>query len=189
MYYLKLFKTSLASLKLYSNLMKDLKKTFSVLQSRMCYMAGRPAAERVSLFLLILSAIVTTPTTVGFLRRTLDELTELISKSKQLYPKAFPGAVFRESKSTWVFPSGATIWFSYLDKDKDVTRYQGQAFNWIAIDEITQYPTPMYGNIYGPVYVPPIPNSPKISRCAVQPTPAVLEDGGSKNVHRSGRPR
>ena len=76
------------------------------------------------------------------LRRTLDELTELISKSKQLYPKAFPGATFRESKSTWVFPSGATIWFSYLDKDKDVTRYQGQAFNWIAIDEITQYPTP-----------------------------------------------
>ena len=75
------------------------------------------------------------------LRRTLDELTELISKSKQLYTKAFPGAVFRESKSTWVFPSGATIWFSYLDKDKDVTRYQGQAFNWIAIDEITQYPT------------------------------------------------
>ena len=76
------------------------------------------------------------------LRRTLDELTELISKSRQLYPKAFPGAVFRESKSTWVFPSGATIWFSYLDKDKDVTRYQGQAFNWIAIDEVTQYPTP-----------------------------------------------
>lgn len=76
------------------------------------------------------------------LRRTLDELTELISKSKQLYTKAFPGAVFRESKSTWVFPSGATIWFSYLDKDKDVTRYQGQAFNWIAIDEVTQYPTP-----------------------------------------------
>jgi hypothetical protein len=76
------------------------------------------------------------------LRRTLDELTELISKSKQLYTKAFPGAIFRESKSTWVFPSGATIWFSYLDKDKDVTRYQGQAFNWIAIDEITQYPTP-----------------------------------------------
>lgn len=29
------------------------------------------------------------------LRRTLDELTELISKSKQLYPKAFPGASFR----------------------------------------------------------------------------------------------
>ena len=76
------------------------------------------------------------------LRRTLDELTELIDKSRQLYTKAFPGAKFRESKSTWVFPSGATIWFTYLDKDKDVTRFQGQAFNWIGIDEITQYPTP-----------------------------------------------
>lgn len=76
------------------------------------------------------------------LRRTLDELTELIDKSRQLYTKAFPGARFRESKSTWHFPSGATIWFTYLDRDKDVTRFQGQAFNWIGIDEITQYPTP-----------------------------------------------
>ena len=76
------------------------------------------------------------------LRRTLDELTELIDKSRQLYPKAFPGAKFRESKSTWHFPSGATIWFTYLDKDKDVTRFQGQSFNWIGIDEITQYPSP-----------------------------------------------
>jgi hypothetical protein len=75
------------------------------------------------------------------LRRTLDELTELIDKSRQLYPKAFPGATFRESKSTWHFPSGATMWFTYLDRDKDVTRFQGQAFNWIGIDEITQYPT------------------------------------------------
>ena len=76
------------------------------------------------------------------LRRTLDELTELIDKSRQLYTKAFPGAKFRESKSPWHFPSGATIWFTYLDRDKDVTRFQGQAFNWIGIDEITQYPTP-----------------------------------------------
>ncbi len=76
------------------------------------------------------------------LRRTLGELTELIDKSRQLYMKAFPEAVFKESKSTWIFPSGATILFSYLDRDTDVTRYQGQSFNWIAIDEITHYPTP-----------------------------------------------
>ena len=33
------------------------------------------------------------------------------------------------------------MWFTYLDRDKDVTRFQGQAFNWIGIDEITQYPS------------------------------------------------
>ena len=75
------------------------------------------------------------------LRRTIAELTELIDKSRQFYPQAFPGAVFKESKSMWVFPSGATALFSYLDKDSDVTRYQGQSFSWIGIDEITHYPT------------------------------------------------
>ena len=114
------------------------------------------------------------------LRRTLDELTELISKSKQLYPKAFPGATFRESKSTWVFPSGATIWFSYLDKDKDVTRYQGQAFNWIAIDEITQYPTPYVWEYLRSRLRATDPSCPPIYPCVVQQTPAVSAAGGSK---------
>jgi hypothetical protein len=52
--------------------MGDLKKSFSVLQNRMCYMGARPGAERVSLFLLILSAIVTTAITVGFFSAVLS---------------------------------------------------------------------------------------------------------------------
>ena len=72
MNYRKLFQTSLVRLKLYSNLMGDLKKTFSVPLNRMCYMGVRPEAERVSLFLLILSAIVTTATTVGFFSAVLS---------------------------------------------------------------------------------------------------------------------
>ena len=76
------------------------------------------------------------------LRRTLAELTELVDQSRKLYPKAFPGSIFRESKNTWSFPSGATALFSYVDKDTDVTRYQGQSFTWIGIDELGQYPTP-----------------------------------------------
>ena len=70
------------------------------------------------------------------LRRTLAELTELIDKSKQIYPKAFPRAKFKESTKTWEFPSGATALFSYVDKDDDVYRYQGQSFTWIGIDEL-----------------------------------------------------
>ena len=76
------------------------------------------------------------------LRRTNDELRELIHKSSELYPKARAGAKWSERKSQWTFPSGARIWMSYLEQDKDVLRYQGQSFTWVGFDELTQYPTP-----------------------------------------------
>jgi hypothetical protein len=76
------------------------------------------------------------------LRRSSDELRELVQKSQELYPNAYPGAKWRERQSEWWFPSGARLWLTYLDNDKDVMRYQGQAFSYIAFDELTQYPTP-----------------------------------------------
>ncbi len=76
------------------------------------------------------------------LRRTNDELREIIHKSQELYPKAFPGAKWMEKKSQWTFPSGARIWMTYLEQEKDVLRYQGQAFTYIGFDELTQYRTP-----------------------------------------------
>lgn len=80
------------------------------------------------------------------LRRTNDELRELIWKSQELYPKLFKGAKWREKEKEWRFPSGARLWMTYLEKDEDVMRYQGQAFTWIAFDELTQYPTPFAWN-------------------------------------------
>lgn len=75
------------------------------------------------------------------LRKTLPELTELIDKSRELYPKAYPGAKFNESKKTWVFPSGCKIQFGYCERDADVYQYQGQAYTWIGFDELTHMPT------------------------------------------------
>ena len=71
----------------------------------------------------------------------MPELRELIDKSRELYPKAFKGAKFREVEKIWRFPSGASLEFGYLDRDADVYRYQGQSYTWIGIDELTQYPT------------------------------------------------
>ena len=76
------------------------------------------------------------------LRRTNDELRELIWKSQELYPKAFPGAKWAEKKSQWTLPSGAKLWLTYLEREDDVRRYQGLAFSYIAFDELTQHPTP-----------------------------------------------
>jgi len=75
------------------------------------------------------------------LRRSMPELRELIDKSRELYPKAFKGAKFREVEKLWNFPSGAKIEFGFLERDSDVYRYQGQAYSWIGFDEITHLPT------------------------------------------------
>jgi len=75
------------------------------------------------------------------LRKSMPELRELIDKSRELYPRAFPGCKFREVEKLWNFPSGAKIEFGFLERDADVYRYQGQAYSWIGFDEITHLPT------------------------------------------------
>ena len=75
------------------------------------------------------------------LRRSMPELRELIDKSRELYPKAFPGSKYKEVEKLWNFPSGAKVEFGFLERDADVYRYQGQAYSWIGFDEITHLPT------------------------------------------------
>tara|TARA_R110000744_G_scaffold168202_4_gene285823 strand:- start:1718 stop:3418 length:1701 start_codon:yes stop_codon:yes gene_type:complete len=75
------------------------------------------------------------------LRRSMPELREIIDKSRELYPKAFHGAKYKEVEKMWTFPSGAKVEFGFLERDADVYRYQGQAYSWIGFDEITHLPT------------------------------------------------
>lgn len=76
------------------------------------------------------------------IRRTMDELRDLIRESLILYKKWDKRAKFNAQTSTWTFPSGARLWMSYLDRDSDVEKYRGQAYSWIGIDELTHYATP-----------------------------------------------
>jgi len=80
------------------------------------------------------------------LRRTTEELRDLIRESKGLYDNPIIKGKWGERSQTWTFPSGAQLWMSYLDRDDDVTRYQGQAYTWIGFDELTQWPTPYAWN-------------------------------------------
>lgn len=74
------------------------------------------------------------------IRRTMPELRDLIHISKDLYQRAFPKARWRDQEKEWTFPSGARIKFGYCESIDDTHQYQGQAFNWIGIDEAGQYP-------------------------------------------------
>ena len=73
------------------------------------------------------------------LRKTYPQLTELIDKSLRYYTQAFPGAVFRETTHTWVFPSGAKVRFASLPHPRDKLNFQGLAFDYIAFDELTHF--------------------------------------------------
>ena len=75
------------------------------------------------------------------IRRSMPELREIIDKSRELYPQAFPGSKYKEVEKLWTFPSGAKVEFGFLERDADVYRYQGQAYSWIGFDEITHLPT------------------------------------------------
>jgi len=53
------------------------------------------------------------------LRRSMPELREMIDKSRELYPQAFPGAKFREVEKLWNFPSGAKVEFGFLERPRN----------------------------------------------------------------------
>lgn len=73
------------------------------------------------------------------LRKTYPQLTELIDKTLNLYPQIFPKAKYNSTTHTWKFPSGAKIIFGSLPHSKDKYNYQGQAYDFIGFDELTQF--------------------------------------------------
>ena len=103
------------------------------------------------------------------LRRSMPELRELIDKSRELYPKAFPGCKYKEVEKLWNFPSGAKVEFGFLERDADVYRYQGQAYSWIGFDEITHLPTEFAWNYLGSRLRTTDPEIETYMRCTANP--------------------
>ncbi len=73
------------------------------------------------------------------LRKTFPQLSELIDKSLNYYPRAFSDAKYNASAHRWTFPSGAKIVFGSLHRTQDKIQYQGQAYDFIAFDELTHF--------------------------------------------------
>ena len=82
------------------------------------------------------------------LRKTYPQLGELIDKSLNYYPRAFPKAKYNDSKHSWTFPSGAKIVFGAMQYTKDRTKYQGQAYDFVAFDELTHFTWDEYSYLF-----------------------------------------
>jgi predicted phage terminase large subunit-like protein len=52
-----------------------------------------------------------------------------------------PGVKWIDKEKKFVFPSGSTLTFGYLENDSDKYRYQSSEYQFIGIDEITQFPS------------------------------------------------
>lgn len=73
-------------------------------------------------------------------RRSYKELDEIIGRSKEIYGR-IPGARFvGGDQLTWYFPGGATLRFRSLEKQEDVSKYNGHQYTWIGFDELTEFP-------------------------------------------------
>ena len=76
--------------------------------------------------------------TAVLFRNSFPELERtLVSKSRRLYPSM--GGEYDESSHTWHFRSGATVEFSYLERDRDVHRYQGAEYCFVGFDELPHF--------------------------------------------------
>ena len=54
------------------------------------------------------------------------------------------GAHWKDKEKSWVFPSGATLNFGYMEAEQDKYRYQSSAFQYIGFDELTQFRETQY---------------------------------------------
>jgi len=82
------------------------------------------------------------------LRKTYPQLSELLEKSQRYYPLVDRGAVYNASEHVWKFSSGAKIFFGSLPHPKDKYNYQGQAYDYIAFDELTQFTWEEYSYLF-----------------------------------------
>lgn len=82
------------------------------------------------------------------IRKTFPQLAELVDKTLNYYTRAFPKAVYNSSRHCWMFPSGAKIYFGSLQHTKDRLRYQGQAYDYIAFDELTHFTFDEYSYLF-----------------------------------------
>lgn len=72
-------------------------------------------------------------------RDTYPQLEALIDRSQQLYNGAFKKARYNHSEKVWKFPSGAHIFFGYMQNDAARFNYQGKPYDFIGFDELTHF--------------------------------------------------
>jgi hypothetical protein len=73
-------------------------------------------------------------------RQSYPALADVVTKSQEWIPKAFPAARYNESSHTWKFADGEELLLRYMDRLSDYDAYHGHEYPWIGWDELTNWP-------------------------------------------------
>jgi hypothetical protein len=73
-------------------------------------------------------------------RQSYPALADIVAKSQEWIPKAFPGARYNESAHVWKFEDGEELLLRYIDRKADYWSYHGHEYPWIGWDELTNWP-------------------------------------------------
>ena len=105
-------------------------------------------------------------------RRSYPALADVVTKSKEWIPRAFPGAKFIESGPSgyqWRFPGGETLLFRYIEKKGDYQTYHGHEYPWIGFDELTMWESPDCYNVMKSCCRSSAPGLPRKYRASTNP--------------------
>ena len=102
------------------------------------------------------------------LRRETTDLDELLTEARRIYPAAAPGASYRGDIHRWTFPAGGFVRFNHCAHETDAFGYQGDEFQYLAFDELTQFSRGQYLEIRSRVRSPH-PGLPRFTRNTSNP--------------------
>lgn len=81
------------------------------------------------------------------LRRTNPQLLQVRTRCKRLYQLIDPGCHFSKEDNVFEMSTGSTVQLGHVYLDEDVERYQGQEYQIIAFEELTQFKQVHYDTI------------------------------------------
>lgn len=73
------------------------------------------------------------------LRRTIDDLQEILDRQKMIYEMICPQATWVESRRRWEWPSGAFSLLGSAHRIHDIEAYKSFEFNLVNFDELTLF--------------------------------------------------
>lgn len=101
------------------------------------------------------------------LRRTFKRMEEILERTREYYPLAVPGSYY--SEHTWRFPSGATITLGHMEHEADKYNYRGKEYQYIGIDELTEFTLTQYLFLFSRLRSPRDPSIKTMMRSASNP--------------------